>query len=36
MPGRLIGGIPALYIIVALSTALVVPDIVRLGEGLVT
>lgn len=36
MPGRLIGGIPALYIIVTLSTALVVPDIIRLGAGLVT
>jgi tyrosine-specific transport protein len=35
MPGRLIGGIPALYMIVAVSTALVVPDAVRLGANLV-
>ena len=36
MPGRLIGGISALYILVAVSAALVVPDIVQFGAGLIT
>jgi tyrosine-specific transport protein len=35
MPGRLVGGFPALYMIVAVSAALVVPDIVRLVASLV-
>jgi tyrosine-specific transport protein len=36
MPGRLFGGTTALYLLSALSTALIIPDVVEIGQKLLT
>ena len=36
MPGRLLGGAPALYILVTLSFALLLPDLIELGQRLLS